>query len=307
VAGLCLALPLGDFLHRLVPVALLRSPARLLYFATLPAAVALGVGIDLFLEARFLALNARRFIVAACLLLHAVDLGGFARTFVKTATWSDRTGPPSFANKILQEAHEERVVANDFDVWCQRHYDDVGGFDSLILANTWRALLALAGANPKLNEEELDASRFPVSALRATGVAFVITDEPRSDLVRVAGDGDAILYRVPDAAPRASFSGGSTVIYSRPSSDRIELVSTSDQPGFAGVLESWDPGWTATVDGAPAAVSPANGFALKVPVAAGKHIIRLSYRTPGRTTGWILSLIDVALLGALVMFRKDRG
>ncbi len=90
-------------------------------------------------------------------------------------------------------------------------FDDAGGFDSLILANTYRALLGLSVANPKLNEEKLDASRFPVRALQATGVGFVITDEPRSDLERVGSDDDTILYRVPDPAPRASFSAEGTV------------------------------------------------------------------------------------------------
>ncbi len=296
-AGLFFALPAGDFLHRIVPVAVLRSPARLLYFSTFSAAIALGAGIDL--------LKPRPFIVAACLLFHLVDLGGFARTFVQTVSWNDMTGPPAFAAAIAQAAQGERVAADYFDVWSQRHYDDAGGFDSLILANTWRALLDLTGADPKLNEEELDASRLPIAALRATGVGFVITDEPRNDLVRVANDGDAFLYHVADPAPRASHSAAGTVIYSRPSSDQIELVSTASQPGFAGVLESWDPGWAATVDGAPTPVLQADGFALKVPVAAGKHIVQLNYQTPGRTTGWILSLIDVALLGALVILRKD--
>jgi hypothetical protein len=303
-AALCLALPLGDFLHRIVPVAVLRSPARLLYLSTFPAAVALGMGIDIFLGVQFRTLNARRFIVAACLLFHAVDLGEFARTFVLTASWSDRTGAPSFADKIPENAHNERVVASEFDVWSQRRYDDAGGFDSLILAHTYRALLGLAGTNPRLNEEELDASEFSVPALQATGVGFVITDEPRSDLVRVASDDEAILYRVPHSAPRALLSAQGEIVYSRPSSDRIELISTASQPGFASVLESWDPGWVATVDGAYAPVLQANGFALKVPVAAGRHIVQLSYRTLGRTTGWILSAIDVALLGALLM-RKD--
>ncbi len=294
--GLFFALPAGDFLHQIVPVAVLRSPARLLYFPTFSAAVALGAGIDL--------LKPWRFAIAACLILHAVDLGGFARTFVQTVPWSDVTGPPSFAAMIPQETDGERVAAGDFDVWFQRRFDDTGGFDSLILARTYRALLSLAGDNPKLNQEKLDASRFPIPALRATAVGFVVTDEPRSDLERVASDHDTILYRVPEPAPRAIFSGAGTVTYSRPSSDRIELISTATQPGLAIVLESWDPGWSATVDSAPVPVSQAKGFAIAVPVAAGRHIVRLSYATPGRSVGWILSLIAVALVGALLM-RKE--
>lgn len=305
--ALCLALPLGDFLHYIVPVAALRSPARLVYLSTFPAAVALGVGIDAFLTAQFLAIKARQFIVAACLLLHAADLGGFARTFVQTVPWNDMTGPPAFAETVLQRADDERVVAGDFNVWCERNYDDIGGFDSLILGNTYRVLLRLAGADPKLNEEGLDASRFPVGALQTTGVGFVITPKSRSDLERVASDGETILYRVPGPAPRALFSADGRVKYFRPSSDQIELAVTATQPGVVRVLESWLPGWTATVDGAPVPVASANGFALAVPVAAGKHMVRLSYQTSGRTTGWILSGIDVALLGALMMGRKARG
>ena len=108
------------------------------------------------------------------------------------------------------------MAAGVFDVWCQRSFDDAGGFDSLILANTYRALLSLAGANPKLNVEEMDASRFPVRALQATGVGFVITDEARSDLKRIASDGDTILYGVPEPEPRAAFSSEGQVSYSPP-------------------------------------------------------------------------------------------
>ena len=151
-------------------------------------------------------------------------------------------------------------------------YDDIGGFDSLILGNTYRVLLRLANADPKLNEEELDASRFPVPALQATGVGFVITHKPRNDLEKIGSDGEAILYRVPDPAPRAAFSAGGEVLYSRPSSDRIELVVAANQPGFARVLESWEPGLDRAVDDAPVPVTSANGFALAVPVNAGRHM-----------------------------------
>jgi hypothetical protein len=309
--ALLLALPTGGFLHRIIPAAVLRSPARLLYLSTFPASVALGCGVDAFLAIDFLTLHAKRAVVAACLLFHAVDLGGFTRAFIQPLPWTDVVGIPSFAGRIIAEAKDERVVADDFDVWCQQRYDDAGGFDSIILANTYRALLSLAGADPKLNEEELEASRFPARALQATGVRFVITDSPRNDLERIADDGDSILYRVLAPAPRASFVAESSgaesfgVVYSRPSSDRIELESTADQPGFVQVLESWDPGWSARVDGSSAPVVPANGFAMAVPVNAGRHAIRLSYRTPGRAFGWILSITDIALLGVLV--RKVRG
>jgi hypothetical protein len=299
--ALLLALPAGKFLHIFVPVAVLRSPARLLYLSTFAASLALGVGVDVFLKTAFLPRNLTRAAVAASLLFHAVDLGGFARTFVRTGPWSDVVAPPSFADKIVNEAKDKRVAGNDFNVWCQERYDDPGGFDSLILAKPYRALLALNGANPRNNEEELDSSRFSLAALQTTGVGLVIADRPRPDLDRVADDGDYVLYRVPDPAPRASFTQSSgKAVYSRPSSDRIQVDTTAGQPGIIRVIEAWDPGWSATVDGMPAPIIADSGFALGVPISGGKHTVNLVYRTPGRASGWILSLLDIALAAVLI-------
>jgi len=90
------------------------------------------------------------------------------------------------------------------------------------------------------------------------------------------------------------------VIYLRPSSDEILLRSSSDNSGFVHVLEAYDPGWTATMDTAPAPVLPANGFTIAVPVPAGSHTVRLRYKAPGRATGTALSLLSLALLAALI-------
>src|SRR5260370_7056470 len=71
-------------LRRRVPGTLLRSPARLLYLSTFAGSVALGFGVDAFLASDVLKLRVRQAVVALCLALHVVDLGGFARLFVQT-------------------------------------------------------------------------------------------------------------------------------------------------------------------------------------------------------------------------------
>ena len=91
-----------------------------------------------------------------------------------------------------------------------------------------------------------------------------------------------------------------SVRYSRPSSDEILLYSASPHPGFVEVLEAFDTGWTARVDGADAPLLPANGFAMAVPVGAGNHVVRLRYATPGRATGVGLSVLSMVLLIALI-------
>jgi hypothetical protein len=93
-----------------------------------------------------------------------------------------------------------------------------------------------------------------------------------------------------------------TAAYSRPSSDSILLHITTAQSGYVRLLEAYDPGWTATVDDKKAPLLPANGFAIAVPVPSGKHTIDFRYRTPGRTTGALLSVSSLCLLITLVLF-----
>jgi len=90
------------------------------------------------------------------------------------------------------------------------------------------------------------------------------------------------------------------IVYTRPSSDEVLVRISSGQAGFVHVLEAYDPGWTATVDGKRAPIVPANGFAMAVPVPAGSHTVRLRYHTQGRAMGAGLSLLSFVLLAALI-------
>jgi hypothetical protein len=110
-----------------------------------------------------------------------------------------------------------------------------------------------------------------------------------------------------DRATEESAIHPSVISYSRPSSDEILLRIKSDLPGFGHVLEAYDPGWVATVDGAPAPVVPANGFEIAVPVEAGNHTVRLRYNTPGRAMGMCLSLLSLALLAVLIESARSRA
>jgi len=98
----------------------------------------------------------------------------------------------------------------------------------------------------------------------------------------------------------------SPVSYERPSSDLIVLKVTASQPGFLRVIESFDPGWHATVDGAPANVLPANDFVIAVRLDPGPHEVRLRYTTPGVATGVAISAASVLLMLVLVVSRPSR-
>jgi hypothetical protein len=95
-------------------------------------------------------------------------------------------------------------------------------------------------------------------------------------------------------------SGAAAISYSRPASDEIDLKIVNASPGFVQLVESYDPGWTATVDGAPAPVLSANGFEMAIPVRRGNSDVRLRYETPGRAIGILLSLLSAVSLAGLL-------
>jgi hypothetical protein len=106
-------------------------------------------------------------------------------------------------------------------------------------------------------------------------------------------------------APGASLEPGPVELrYSRPSSDRMSVDVTTARSGVVYLVEAFDPGWTAFLDGGRIRVFEANGFAMAIPITAGTHSLRLSYHTPGRITGAILSLLSVCVLAGLLVNRK---
>jgi uncharacterized membrane protein YfhO len=92
----------------------------------------------------------------------------------------------------------------------------------------------------------------------------------------------------------------SYVEYRRPDSDQIECTVTTNRPGYLRIIESWDPGWSAIVDGLAAPIVPAFDALLAVPIDPGRHEVRFVYRTPGAMAGQWISVLSFALLCGLV-------
>ncbi|WP_082231122.1 YfhO family protein [Schleiferilactobacillus harbinensis] len=66
-------------------------------------------------------------------------------------------------------------------------------------------------------------------------------------------------------------------------------------------------GWTATVDGKPAAIKQALNTFISVPLKAGQHQVVLRYRIPGMRLGIGLSIAGLVLLiGTLIIIRRKR-
>jgi hypothetical protein len=344
VAALLCSLPLADPLLHLLPGTFLRSPARLLYLSTFCAAVALGSGVDMLRRARhgtvilagllllhfvdlwsfgnhFIFLNPRAPEIPEFLTVlkretgnariaadrqdlafsyddRYDDAGGFDSIFLARFMKGllALSGEPPDTNEQVIDASALPVKALEATgvrfVITPETRTDLPLVESTDEANLYR----VANPAPRADFFAADQAEFapeekiPVLFASGSWNRLLLPEEMRS-LLPAANNGPA---------------NKSAVTYSRPTSDQILARITGGQSGFVHVLESFDPGWTAKVDGTNAPVIPANGFAMAIPVAAGSHTVRLQYETPGRTTGVELSLFSFVLLSALVVSATPR-
>jgi hypothetical protein len=125
---------------------------------------------------------------------------------------------------------------------------------------------------------------------------------------RAAGDADATLRVVLDPA----FDPRREVVLDEarpagpigPAADDVRIVSRRlaslelearlGAPGVLVVLEAFDGGWHATVDGAEAPVLRANGLFRAVRLPAGRHRVAFAYRPRSAAVGGALTLLGVA-------------
>ncbi len=90
-------------------------------------------------------------------------------------------------------------------------------------------------------------------------------------------------------------------------SEEVVIKVASGAPGIAVLLDSYESGWTATVDGASVPILKVNSRFRGVALPAGEHTVRFTYRPLAFWAGLAVSLATLGLLvfGALVqLFRR---
>jgi hypothetical protein len=330
---------------------LLRSPARQVYVTVFAMSVATGAAVDALVRwrggLRAGAAGAVALAVAVVVAGHVADVWLHAAPFVEAV---DPPPDPGVPQGLAQGVGDGRVAMDTEHMDpINRRLDDVGVFDSILLARPYRALLALWGKPPETNTQIINGAELPARALRWAGVRMVVSKRGDLALPLVQKGETLTVYQVPDPLPRAGFvpqsgavymddqaadrelrsgvmpradrvllstsaSGGhqvepqsrpaiapsADVKYARPSPDRIHVTVTAPSDGYVRILETPDTGWTATLDGRPVELLVADGFVSAVQVPAGTHEIRMTYATPGVTTGALLSAIAAAALALLI-------
>ena len=143
------------------------------------------------------------------------------------------------------------------------------------LATRWRPVPDLAGAARWMLEEGVDQLEIPA-----------IEGAPAS------GEGGPLVALDWDA----------------PDSDHRVIHLPADAPaGFVGLIESWDEGWTAAVDGVATPVQVANGYQVAIAVPAGAREVRLAYRPPGMIAGGAITVTSMLLLAFWAIIERRRS
>jgi hypothetical protein len=143
---------------------------------------------------------------------------------------------------------------------------------------------------------------------------------PRSYVVGAArpAAGDAALARLLDpgfdprrevvlahGAPRPEppgFRGASRIVETR--ADRVLLETETSASGFVVLLDGFDPGWRARLDGEPAPLLQANVVFRAVAVPEGRHRVELVYRPRGLLLGLAVSVLSLAVGMAVAAVRS---
>jgi hypothetical protein len=104
---------------------------------------------------------------------------------------------------------------------------------------------------------------------------------------------------LPSGSPAAGDPGfHGEVVITHLGTDRMALDVELSAPGYVVVVDTFDPGWRARVDGRETAVLRADAAFRAVAVGAGRHAIELRYRPRALVTGLAITAISVLALAA---------
>jgi hypothetical protein len=136
--------------------------------------------------------------------------------------------------------------------------------------------------------------------------AFRRVLQPGFDPARTAVvERDPGLTQVPDAVPGRA-------VYSAADPEHVRVTVEATAPSLVVIRNSYDEGWSATLDGAPTQVLATDGFLQGVAVEAGHHQIEITYRDPAIGRGLaasavVWSVFGLAAASCLIVERRRRG
>ena len=126
-------------------------------------------------------------------------------------------------------------------------------------------------------------------------------------LLRAAAGDRAVLPEPPPGLPPPGPPEGPVAAEGiRVDGPSLQATVVAPRDGLVVILDPFYPGWTATVDGKPAPILRADFAFQAVPVPAGTHELRLTYRNRWVSMGAAVSLGTLALLVGALWMRSRR-
>lgn len=276
--------------------------------------------------------------------LALVEAAVFAGPFQPQLPPSEVPPPSAAMNWLVAHAGDRPVAAQGFDmqpeVTTLYGLHDARGYEN---TQSPRVSIFWSHADPffKPPEKILTLGLPNARWLAAAGVSYYMTsgNAPLPGTVTVfQGDGVTI-SRVPGARPFAfaapsvgwvaspqqaatrmapnplgtvylegsgsSQAGPATVTVASRQAGTVKLDVHAIRPAEIVVLQSYAPGWSATVDGRPAGVVPADVLFQAVRVPAGRHRVTLTYRPASVSVGLGLSGIGLLLMILFFVFNPE--
>ena len=86
--------------------------------------------------------------------------------------------------------------------------------------------------------------------------------------------------------------------------DEVRIEASLPRPGFLLLLDTYFPGWTASVNGRPTRIFRADYNFRAVSLPAGKSTIRFSYRPKSLRIGMALSAMSLLALGGVWLWPR---
>jgi hypothetical protein len=224
----------------------------------------------------------------------------------------------------------------------KRNFDAMEGFEDVVGYNAGQLAQGIGILKFNLTPQVLEILNVRYVLSPPSGKPF---GSIRQEKVYASAENQLVVTRLPDARPRAYFTASArfapteeraaeallspdaagSVVLVGPASpspgppgivpvevtlyepDRVALTSVSDTAGWVVLSDRWYPGWSATLDGRPAAIERANVMVRAVEVPAGRHEIVFTYRSRLFATGaWISGTAWLAFLGAWLFGLRPR-
>ena len=99
---------------------------------------------------------------------------------------------------------------------------------------------------------------------------------------------------------RANPSGTAAIVREVP--ERLEVATDATSPAYLLLSDTFDPGWSATLDGRPVPIRPAYIAFRAVFVPRGRHMVVFTYRPAGFLTGLAVTGLGLALATGMVLW-----